>query len=172
VGLGSVEAVEKVYLCARARLYRIDLPIPEFLSNGLLPAGLHDCSLQDVADRFSFTPDRRLLFEKFRQAISFLPSHEAIDCILVDGSFAEDRPAPRDIDAVLVVGDLLDGGPGGLLLAWVATRHRQLKATYSADLYVDDSAGVAEHWRGFWGQTRDGRPKGILRVVSGWGGVA
>jgi hypothetical protein len=145
------------------------LPIPDLQNDGLLPAGVHDCTLSELVSKFNFTPHRVELLGRFRGLLTQLPPLVGVRYLLVDGSFVEDRPEPHDIDVVLAVESLSDGTPGADLLKWVAVRHNSVKAIFNCDLYVDDEIGIQGYWTRLFGMTRSRRPKGMLRVMEGWG---
>ncbi len=146
------------------------MPIPDLQPDGLLPAGEHQCTLSELEAKFNFTPHRVRLIDLFRELLAHLPSLEGVRYLLVDGSFVEDRPEPRDIDVVLAVDSINDGTPGASLLQWVSVRHISVKAAFRCDLYVDDEIGIRSYWTRLFGTTRSRRPKGILRVTTGWEG--
>lgn len=77
------------------------MPIPELNQNGLLPTGVHDCTLAEIAGFFGANAHRKRLCQNLvaclEQDIRPLFSHP----ILVDGSFVTDKDEPEDIDIVL-----------------------------------------------------------------------
>ncbi|MCI4359776.1 MAG: hypothetical protein L3J95_05090 [Thermoplasmata archaeon] len=99
-----------------------------------------------------------------------LPDLGPVQYILIDGSFVEDHPEPRDIDVVFVVDTMVDQSPGGTLLGWVRRRHESIRAIHGCDVYVSDEIDVSGYWIRQFGFTRAGTAKGILKVTSGWGG--
>ncbi|MHB8351696.1 MAG: DUF6932 family protein [Thermoplasmata archaeon] len=145
------------------------MPIPGFTADGLLPIGVHDCTLQELQSSLGFNLPRVALVLQLRQFLHNLPDHAAVLHILVDGSFVQNVPDPRDVDVVLVVESLVDGTAGQLLLRWVAQRHVDTKARLGCDAYVADPVWVEDYWSRRFGLTRDRRPKGMLRVVRGGG---
>src|SRR5438552_17030253 len=95
------------------------MPIPGFEEHGLLPPGVHACTLGEIKARFgSFqSTDRRP--QLFAKLMAFLDEAKAagiVRAILVDGSFVTAKLEPNDIDLVVVVAsdhDLAaDLGPG------------------------------------------------------------
>ena len=82
------------------------MPIPALNSDGLLPAGLFDCSLAEVSIRFgSFQgSDTRLrLFARFQELVATMQQSALFEVLLLDGSFVTAKPAPNDIDLVAVL---------------------------------------------------------------------
>lgn len=87
------------------------MPIPELNENGLLPEGIHDCTLEEIGARFGRfqSSDRRVrLFEKLSQLLKeTIVAKLAVD-VIVDGSFVTDKPEPGDIDLVIVLPEVFD----------------------------------------------------------------
>ena len=82
------------------------MPIPPLDQNGFLPAGVHDCTLEEIKTRFgSFQrSDRRPnLLQKLEALVAEMRSARFARCLLVDGSFVTAKPDPNDIDLVLVL---------------------------------------------------------------------
>jgi hypothetical protein len=66
------------------------VPIPRFEETGLLPPGVHDCTLEDIETRFgSFQgSDRRpRLWAQFTAFYREAKASSVIELLLLDGSF-------------------------------------------------------------------------------------
>ena len=77
------------------------MSIPLFESTGLLPSGVHNCSLDDIAHGLTWNDHRADLYDKF---LAFLRSElrPAFPYpIYFDGSFVTDKELPDDTDVVL-----------------------------------------------------------------------
>ena len=72
--------------------------IPEWLTNGDLPPGVHFATWRELEDRLSFNPRRHRMLAGFRQACDEL---RKAGCRLVylDGSFVTSKEHPGDFDA-------------------------------------------------------------------------
>src|SRR5438445_2479805 len=82
------------------------MPIPPFNEHGLLPEGIHDCTLAEIEARLGGFQgsDRRLqLWARFTEFFAAAKASQLIEELLVDGSFVTANPDPNDIDLVLVV---------------------------------------------------------------------
>lgn len=82
------------------------MPIPALNSNGVLPAGIFDCSLAELRDRFGrFTgSDRRVrLFGRLEELAIAFRSSQLFHALIIDGSFVTAKPAPNDIDLIAVL---------------------------------------------------------------------
>ena len=82
------------------------MPIPSLEPAGLLPPGIYDCTLEEIEMRFAIfqSSDRRpQLWEKFQAFCREAKASGVIEALLLDGSFVTAKPAPNDIDLVVVV---------------------------------------------------------------------
>ena len=87
------------------------MPIPQLDAEGFLPAGIHDCTINEIeADFGRFdTSDRRVtLFNSLRAFHGELDSARIGKYLIVNGSFVTRKPAPNDIDLLLILKDDLD----------------------------------------------------------------
>jgi hypothetical protein len=94
------------------------MPIPSLDENGLLPDGIHDCTLAELKEAFGknrwvvdtssesyrerLCPQRRSLFEVLERYLGELRAIGFVDYVLVDGSFVTDKPDPNDVDLIVV----------------------------------------------------------------------
>jgi predicted nucleotidyltransferase len=80
------------------------MPIPAFVTAGLLPVGVHDATLEEIRQRFGIQNDTRI--KHFGNLKTFCEELEVfgslIKGIFVDGSFVTDKPVPSDVDIVVV----------------------------------------------------------------------
>src|SRR5579871_4142680 len=101
------------YTEIRSRLFpslacrvRIKMPIPDLDENGLLPAGIHDCTVQEMEERFGrvrVNSHRHELFAKLQAYIEELRASSLALYVVVDGSFATEKARPNDIDIIAVL---------------------------------------------------------------------
>ena len=82
------------------------MAIPLFDEHGFLPAGVHDCGLEEIKARFGLAQgsDRRpQLFRKLQALVAEVRAADFARCLLLDGSFVTSKTDPNDIDLVLVL---------------------------------------------------------------------
>ena len=91
-----------VFVTARAgRGNGCAVAIPE-LTDGLLPEGIHDATLEDVKAAFGVGNARRAeLFAKLEDHATETRALGLFKYLYVDGSFCTDKDLPEDIDVVL-----------------------------------------------------------------------
>jgi hypothetical protein len=147
------------------------MPIPAFNEYGLLPEGIHDCTLEEAKNRFGRfqQSDRRpQLWEKF---LLFFQDGEAsglIEAILMDGSFITASSEPNDIDLIIVLPSTHD-----LLAELTPARYnllnqKHVRKRFNLDIIVVKNASEnLESAIAFFQQVRQkpGLRKGILRIL-------
>lgn len=82
------------------------MPIPDLNRDSLLPAGIHDCTLEELKVKFgSFqgNDQRPRLLARLEAFIAEVRAAGFIHRIIVDGSFVTSNPEPNDIDVIVVV---------------------------------------------------------------------
>ncbi len=82
------------------------MPIPELSPDGFLPAGVFDCTLDEIRQKFgSFrgTDRRPKLFARFEEFVTAIRRSNLFEAILIDGSFVTEKAAPNDIDLIAVL---------------------------------------------------------------------
>ena len=77
------------------------MPIPQLQQNGLLPTGVHDCSLDDIRASFTWNQHRQQLFDSFLIFLRAEIRPSFPEPIYFDGSFITDKVSPDDTDVVL-----------------------------------------------------------------------
>lgn len=120
------------------------MAIPALLPSGVLPAGLHEATLNEVAERFGSMSSARQQLQRGLEVVATTARSTGyfLD-LVIDGSFVTDKSEPGDIDAVLrtkgeywtaVVG--LDSSPE----AWL-TDPNQMKALHGVFAVIEDAGG-------------------------------
>ena len=82
------------------------MPIPVLNTDGLLPTGIHDCSLSEVRARFGNfqgSDVRQRLFTRLEELAAVMTRSGMFEALLLDGSFITAKSAPNDIDLVAVL---------------------------------------------------------------------
>lgn len=82
------------------------MAIPSLNGHGLLPTGIHDCTLEDVKarfGRFQRSDRRQRLYRKLAGYVEALKSAEIAQELIIDGSFVTSKAEPNDVDVILVL---------------------------------------------------------------------
>lgn len=79
----------------------LQMPIPVFDRHGLLPPGVHDCSLAEIAEKLGTGSHRQRLVHLFHEFIVTEIRPDFDEPLYVDGSFVTGTELPNDVDVVL-----------------------------------------------------------------------
>ena len=82
------------------------MPIPALNTDGFLPAGVFDCTLAELRERFGcfqVSDQRTRLFARLEELVGAMQRSGLFEALLVDGSFVTAKPAPNDVDLVAVL---------------------------------------------------------------------
>jgi len=147
--------------------------IPPLDELGLLPAGVWDCSFEDISTQFCWNDHRRALWKGFLHFIEkeYRPASLSVP-LWIDGSFVRSKPIPSDIDVVMDFTGFDTAEDLGQLLG-LRVRHDELKTAYHVDLWsrhplIPNDLGAFFQYAGDKCAAELNidikHPKGILRV--------
>lgn len=146
------------------------MPIPPLDADGLLPVGIHDCTLEELRERFGTfqtTDQRRRLCERLEALVREAKLSGVAMHIVVDGSFVTGKAVPNDIDLIIVVpkGHDFDAKLGAL--AYNVVSRGQVWRRFRFDMVLAEEGGKdLAGYVDFFSKVRD-RPdcrKGLLRI--------
>src|SRR5437867_1549786 len=147
------------------------MAIPEFDEDGFLPEGVHECSLDELHQRFGRfqrTDRRSSLFAKLLAYIQELRSTGMVAGLVVDGSFVTSKAEPNDIDLVLILRADHDFSADLRPFEYNVLSRRRVLKRYAFDVLVarENSPELLEYVE-FFQQIRGeaDRRKGILKVL-------
>ncbi len=142
----------------------------------LLKPGFHDLLLDDLKESLSALcvqpfENRYRREELLDRFLDFLRESQSLGIfteLWLDGSFLTDKESPNDIDLVLFFESLpyQSFSPREQKAYRELTDVDRVKSRFGCDVYFV-RAGKPEHqryWRGLFGFSRDGVPKGIVRI--------
>ena len=157
-------------IVSRADKVQSAVSIPTLAKDGLLPEGVHDCSLDEIGARFgSFqgTDQRPRLWAAFCAFLLELKAADLGATLLINGSFVTAKPAPEDIDLILVLPAGHDFSRDLSPAEYNVLSSLRVRRRYKLDLLVAraDSDQHRRYLRLFE-QVRlePGKTKGILRI--------
>lgn len=146
------------------------MAIPDLTPDGILPTGIHDCTLEEVGERFGrfCSSDRRVrLFKSLCEYVGELQQTGLASTVLVDGSFVTAKEAPEDVDMVVVLREGHDFSQQLRPFEYNALSARMIRRTYGLDAFpVPHGSGAGAHLVDLFQQVRGcpGVTKGILKV--------
>ena len=145
--------------------------IPPFNENGCLPDGLHDCTLQQAAERFGAFQNsarRPELWARFTEFMREATACQLMEAVLLDGSFVTTKPDPNDLDLVLVVAASHDFSADLPPAQYNLLAQQRVRRRFGFDIVVvKNGSGDLEQAIAFFQQVkqRPGIKKGILRII-------
>jgi hypothetical protein len=139
--------------------------IPEFRSDGYLPEGVYLATEAEVTFRFgSASKQRRRLILRVRRWID-LARRVRARRLLIDGSFVTAKPAPKDVDAAILLPtdfrrQIAEGTDAAITL------EEMIQTRRPEEIFAADEDSDWEEWIEFFGRTRefDRRRKGLVEV--------
>ena len=141
--------------------------LPPFDAEGLLPAGIHEGTFDEILERCGFNRQRVELLEKLNEYLRELAQWPLAQAVLIDGSFATSHLEPNDIDVIVVLRDDYDLTQPVSPFAYNLRSRRSVLRRFGLDLFVvrpnsPELAGFVE----FFGKIRgrEDRSKGIIKV--------
>ena len=134
--------------------------LPPFNEYGLLPGGIHDCTIEEAEVRFGRfqESDRRpQLWAQFREFFREVQAASLIAAILLNGSFVTDAFEANDVDCVLLIGPGFprDSAAETELLAGLPFLEINLVGQADFDMLVQQ----------FFATDRHSRSKGMVEIV-------
>ncbi len=144
------------------------MTIPDLTDDGVLPAGVHECSLNDLKARFGRfnKSDRRVqLTAQLVEYFESLRQTGLVSWVAIDGSYVTSKPDPGDIDLIVVLKADHDFSSTLRPDFYNALSKKRVRNKYTFDVFVapEDSLALSDSLE-FFQKTRGGTPKGILRV--------
>jgi hypothetical protein len=147
------------------------VPIPPFAAEGLLPDGIHECTLDEIIERFGAFQEndkRPRLAKELAAYVEELRAARVGKYLVVDGSFVTDKARPEDIDLLLVLRDDIDLAQPVPPFQYNARSKRYVRKQYNFDFFVvfeadESSTQMLALFRDV--KYRPGEVKGYLKVV-------
>lgn len=123
----------------RHKTKRKKMSIPQFDERGLLPAGVHTCTLDELKAWAASVPNaerRLMLVEKFENFLNEVIRPIAAGWpLVIDGSFATDKPFPNDIDFALDLRECKNMEVIGKAVVSIISNHEKNRLVYLVDGY-------------------------------------
>jgi predicted nucleotidyltransferase len=80
------------------------MALPEFDSNGDLPAGVHQASIEEIVQRFGHgTRQREVVTTRLRRVYEVAQSTGKLERFIIFGSYVTAKANPNDVDVLLVM---------------------------------------------------------------------
>lgn len=111
------------------------MPVPGFTTHGLLPPGVHPCSMAEAAAALCTSEQRKTIWAGLEGFVGWAAKLSGPTNLYVDGSYVTDKPIPGDVDVVVDISACDAAGQAQWLQAWVDS-HQHVKVTYHVDFYL------------------------------------
>ena len=144
------------------------MPLPSLNSDGDLPEGLHQATLDEVIARFgSGAAQRQAVSARLLRIYAVARGTNKLDSLIIFGSFVTSKLEPNDVDIVLVMRDdfdlnSCDEGERKLF------DHQQAGREFGASIFwIRPSMLILEtldEFLAFWQTKRDHTRRGIVEV--------
>ena len=146
------------------------MAIPAFNEHGILPEGVHDCSLAEIGERFGQfqrTDARCRLFEQLKGFLGQVSATGFVIEVIIDGSFVTAKDDPNDIDLILVLRSNHDFSAALRTLEYNVLSRHEVRRIWRFDmLLAQEGKSATSAEIEFFSLVRD-RPelrKGMVRV--------
>lgn len=146
------------------------MPIPALNEFGLLPPGLHDCSLAELRAAFGVFQEsdrRQILFRSLAELVAACGRSGLFEQLLVDASFVTAKPAPNDIDLLAVLRPGHDFERDLPMSEYALVSRSLLRRRYAFDVIVAEAnSELYGSYVTFFSQVRGSLEltKGLLRL--------
>lgn len=150
--------------------------LPNFTEYGMLPKGLHDCTIQQAKERFCCNSHRSSLWAGLESALGLMKaSGLPQSCpILLDGSFTTSKDIPSDIELAFDARSINDEAALFRICKFFHMNHHSMKKNFSVDAYpclagFSDFSAYFQYIKEDVLQSQSipaNTRKGILRVVA------
>jgi hypothetical protein len=145
------------------------MALPEFNQLGDLPVGVHSATLDEVITRFGRgTPQRQLVTGKLRRIHQLAQSTGKVLRFVIFGSYITAKPAPNDVDIILVMHDDFcedDYAPDVLPVF----NHMRAHAELGASVFWTRPSTVllesVDDFIAYWQTKRDLTQRGIVEIT-------
>jgi len=146
----------------------IVLMLPDLTDDGVLPAGVHLCTWDELSQAFGWTARRKWLLEGLKVAAVSLRD-AGCKLLYVDGSFVTRKDEPGDYDGCWEAAGVNPQKLDPILLRFDAGRLAQ-KTKFRGELFVahftaDPQSGL--RYLEFFQQDKDGNVKGLVALDLG-----
>jgi len=145
------------------------MSLPALNEAGDLPIGVHQCTWQEMEQRFGTGTSQRLICtRRLEHVLNLARRTSRLSRFIVFGSYVTAKPEPNDIDVVLVMDDAfrLEDCPPALSPLF---EHALAQARYGASVFwirpgLLIGEGI-EEFIAYWQSKRGGGKRGIVEVM-------
>lgn len=145
------------------------MSLPAFDSRGDLPVSVHPATLAEVIARFGYgTPQREFVTARLMRVYELARATGKLLRFVIFGSYVTDKPAPNDVDIILVMADDFteqDYAPG----LFPVFEHLRAQQELGASIFAVRPGFVigetVDDFIAYWQTKRDKSRHGIVEVI-------
>jgi len=141
--------------------------LPDLTPEGYLPVGVHSANWDELQLRFGRATSRRLwLFRELESIVALAAATKKLRRVFIWGSFVTAKPAPGDLDLLLVMSDDFETEQVDAVSRPVFDSTRA-KLSFEADVFwtrASIGAEVLQIWLETYQTSRDLRKRGIVEL--------
>lgn len=146
------------------------MPIPDLNEYGFLPEGVHDCSEEEIENRFGRfqrSDCRCRLMERLKEYLRQAKATGLVKAVIIDGSFVTDKEEPNDVDVIVVLRPGHDFDAELSPREYNAVSKLRIRRQFKFDALVGEEGQkeLVNHIE-FFGRVRESQiRKGLLKVT-------
>jgi len=145
------------------------MPLPEFDNKGDLPLGFHPATIKDVVERFGHgTLQREDVTSRLVRVYKIARSTWKLERFVLFGSYVTTKPAPNDIDIILIMRDDFREEDYTEALLPVLD-HQRAQSELGASIFWIRSGSIllesVDEFVAHWQVKRDLTRRGIVEIV-------
>jgi hypothetical protein len=145
---------------------KTDTEIPSFLSNGILPPGIHPTSWEEFVKRYGVNHKRKIQLNGLHKALEQF-EQAGCTCIYIDGSFVTNKKNPGDFDALYELDEVNDQNIDSILLDSTLIGRDKQKKYYEGEFFPAYTKAAPDgtiYLNYFQKDKKTGDPKGIIKI--------
>ena len=110
------------------------MAIPEFTQYGLLPQGVHECTIPEAQAFLCSNEHRAIIWAGLQNFLNWAQGLPSPDAFLIDGSYVTDKALPNDVDVIVDTTLCTPADQQIWVEAW-AEHHEHAKNAFSVDFW-------------------------------------
>ncbi len=152
----------------------------EFNADGVIPAGIHNCALNDFysffVEGFPASQKRRPIYDALINYLRSLSNRYTPYEIWIDGSYVTSKINPNDVDLVVFLNcedlisansdsEFVNNAPLEYIDKYISLAVNEYnESRISPEDYQKHGINKRNYWRGQFGFDRNDTPKGIVKI--------
>ena len=147
------------------------MALPQFDSDGDLPAGVYQASLKEMVERFGHgTPQREIVTRRLRRVCELAQRTGRLERLVVFGSYVTAKADPNDVDVLLVMSTEFVYSECDEEIAPLFD-HLRAQAEFGASIFAIRASSIlletVDEFIAYWQTKRDKSLRGIVEIVQG-----